>query len=214
MHPHGAASSRAAQCHGFTYLDQNYPLVYAGNASHVSLTGAGKIQMTYNGNDDNSILLHVIGFNLVSNFSISGITISGASGYNMTIRNSDHGLIEGVTTDTPQTYNSDGVSLMNSSYISVHDNNLTTKDDGFYVWASYQDPRRSAWWDSDTPRPSHDIEIYNNVVHDIDQGSHGFLFINWTAVDRSLSALTIQAAVFCGASCASSQVARTSRGVR
>jgi hemoglobin len=33
------------------------------------------------------------------------------------------------------------------------------------------------------------------------------------AVDRSLSALTVQAAVFCRAPCASSHVARTSRGV-
>jgi hypothetical protein len=172
-----------------TYLDQNYPLVYAGNATNVSVTGAGKIQLTYNGSDANSILVHGIGFNLVSNYTISNITISGASAYNITMRNTDHGTISGVTTDTPNTVNSDGISLMNSSNISVHDNHLTTMDDGIYVWASYDDPRRSAWWNSDTPRPNKDIEVYNNVINNIaTNGSHGFLFINWTAAapDQSL----------------------------
>jgi hypothetical protein len=172
-----------------TYLDQNYPLIYAGNASDVAITGAGTIQMTYNGTDANSIIVHAIGFNLVSDYAISGITIAGASAYNVAMRNTDHGEISGITTTTPNTLNSDGISLMNSSYISVHDNDLTTLDDGIYVWASYDDPRRSAWWDSDTPRPSHDIEVYDNVVdNQATNGSHGFLFINWTAAapDQSL----------------------------
>jgi Glycosyl hydrolases family 28 len=176
-----------------TYLDQNYPLVHAVNVSNVAVTGAGKIQMTYNIDDDHSILLHAVAMSWVSNFTISNITISGASGYNMAIRNSAHGVISGVTTDTPRTSNSDGVSLMNSSYISVHNNSLTTRDDGIYVWASYDDPRRSAWWNSDTPTPSHDIEVYNNTVHDIQYGqhSHGFLFINWTAAATDQSQVEI-----------------------
>jgi Glycosyl hydrolases family 28 len=172
-----------------TYLDQNYPLIYAGNATNVGVTGAGTIQMTYNGTDANSIIVHAIGFHLVSTYTISNVTIAGASAYNITMRNTDHGTISGVTTTTPNTLNSDGISLMNSSYLSVHDNNLTTLDDGIYVWASYDDPRRSAWWNSDTPRSSHDIEVYNNNVNDIaTNGSHGFLFINWTAAapDQSL----------------------------
>src|SRR5262249_31903166 len=50
------------------------------------------------------------------------------------------------------------------------------------------DPRKSAWWNSDTPRTSHDINVHDNVVNNIaGVGSHGFLFINWTggAPDQS-----------------------------
>jgi hypothetical protein len=171
------------------WADTNFPFVFAGNASNVAVTGAGTIEMSSTASDLTTIMEHTIGFNNVSNFTISNVTISGAMAYNMTIRNSDHGEIHHVTTTAPAALNSDGVSLMNSSFISVHDNNLTTMDDGIYVWASYADPRKSAWWDSDTPHPSHDIEVFNNVVNDIaSAGSHGFLFINWTqdAPDASL----------------------------
>lgn len=171
-----------------TYLDQNYPLIYAGNANNVHVTGDGTIELTRNGADRTSILTHGIGFHLVSDYSITDVTITGASAYNVTMRNTDHGEIAGVTTTSPATLNSDGISLMNSSFLSVHDNDLTTLDDGIYIWASYDDPRRSAWWNSDTMRPSHDIEIFNNVVNNqATNGSHGFLFINWTsaAPDKS-----------------------------
>lgn len=180
-------------CPYVTYLDQNYPLIYAGNASNVSVTGHGTIEMTWNGGDTTSIIVHAIGFHLVSNYTISDITISGASAYNLAMRNTDHGTISGVTTNAPHTLNSDGISLMNSSNLSVHGNNLTTKDDGIYVWASYQDPRKSAWWDSDTARPSRDIEIYGNTVNNLStNGSHGFLFINWTGSlqDQSLAEIS------------------------
>lgn len=175
-----------------TYLDQNYPLIYAGNASNVAVTGAGQILLTHTLTDATSILVHGIGFNRVSNYTISNITISGASAYNVTMRNTDHGTISGVTANSPTTVNSDGISLMNSSNISVHDNTLTTLDDGIYVWASFDDPRRSAWWNSDTPRPSRDIEVYNNTVNDLRKDdSHGFLFINWTAAAPDQSQVEI-----------------------
>lgn len=165
-----------------TYLDQNYPLIYAGNASNVHIRGSGKIQMTRAGGDEQSILVHAIGLHLVSGYSITDVTIAGASAYNITVRNTDHGEIARVTTIEPATLNSDGISLMNSSFLRVHDNHLTTLDDGIYVWASYDDPRRSAWWNSDTPRPSTEIEVYGNFVdNQATNGSHGFLFINWTA---------------------------------
>lgn len=172
-----------------TYLDQNYPFVYAGDVSGVAVTGLGKIQMSYAGDDESSILLHAIGAHRAANFAISDITIAGASAYNVTIRNSERGEIARIKTIEPNTLNSDGISLMNSSHIEVHDNQLTTLDDGIYVWASYDDPRRSAWWNSDTPRPSHDIHVHHNVVDNrATNGSHGFLFINWTvaAPDKSL----------------------------
>ena len=175
-----------------TYLDQNYPLIYAGHASNVAVTGGGQILLTYNGSDAHSILVHGIGFNLVSNYTISNVTISGASAYNITMRNTDHGTISGVTVNSPNTENSDGISLMDSSNISVHDNTLTTLDDGIYVWASHEDPRRSAWWNSDTPRPSRDIEVYNNTVNNLRvDGSHGFLFICWTAAAPDQSKVEI-----------------------
>lgn len=165
-----------------TYLDQNYPLIYAGNARNVHIRGSGTIDLTNSGSDDNSILVHGIGTHLVDGFSVRGITIANASAYNVTLRNSDNVEISGIRTVTPRSLNSDGISIMNSSTVSVHDNNLTTYDDGIYVWASYDDPRRSAWWNSDTPRPSRDIEVYRNTVNNLEtNGSHGFLFINWTS---------------------------------
>lgn len=175
-----------------TYLDQNHPLIYAGNARDVAVTGTGRIEMTYGTNDDDSIIVHTIGTHLVSGFRITDVTIANAAAYNVTIRNSDHGEIARVKTVTPNTLNSDGISLMNSSFIDVHDNDLTTRDDGIYIWASYDDPRRSAWWNSDTPRPSHDIHVWNNVVNNVwTLGSHGFLFINWTAAAPDASRVEI-----------------------
>lgn len=165
-----------------SWAEHNFPLIYALQATNVAITGSGTVRMNYTGDDATSIVENAVGFSLVSGFSVSGITVSGAMAYNFTIRNCDHGTISNVQTVQPATINSDGVSLMDSSFIDVHDNKLTTLDDAIYVWASYLDPRRSAWWDSDTPRASHDINIYNNVVQNQStNGSHGFAFINWTA---------------------------------
>lgn len=175
-----------------TYLDQNHPLIYAGNVTNTAITGSGTIELTYNGNDDDSVLVHGIGTHYADGFTVSGITISGASAYNVTLRNSDNVEIAGIRTVSPRTLNSDGISIMNSGNVSVHGNDLTTMDDGIYVWASYDDPRRSAWWNSDTPRTSHDIEVYGNVVNNIaTNGSHGFLFINWTAAAPDASRVEI-----------------------
>lgn len=171
------------------WADNNYPLIFAGpGTTNVAITGAGKIQMTYTGNDATSIIIHAIGFYQVSNFTISNITIDGGTMYNMAIRQSDHGVISGVTTSNPATLNSDGVSLANSQYIHVYNNNLTTGDDGIYVWASYNDPRGGTWWSTASPIPTHDIEVdHNNVNVQCAGGCHGFLFINWTggAPDQS-----------------------------
>lgn len=175
-----------------TYLDQNYPFIYAGNETDVHLAGDGEIALTRNGGDSTSILTHGVGLFEVSNYSIKDVTISGASAYNITVRSTDSGEISGVTTTAPATLNSDGISIMNSSDLVVHNNDLTTLDDGIYVWASYDDPRRSAWWNSDTPTPSDNIEIYQNVVNNqATNGSHGFLFINWTAAAPDKSAVEI-----------------------
>lgn len=175
-----------------TYLDQNYPLIYSGNTNNTAITGSGTIDLTYNTNDDNSVLLHGIGTHYATNFSIRGITIANASAYNVALRNSDNVEISGIRTVTPRTLNSDGISIMNSGNVSVHDNDLTTMDDGIYVWASYADPRRSAWWNSDVARTSHDIEVYRNVVDNIaTNGSHGFLFINWTGAAPDASRVEI-----------------------
>jgi len=165
-----------------SWSESNYPLIFSGQTSNVSVTGSGTVRMSYTGDDATSIVEHAIGFSQVSNFSVSGITVTGAMAYNITLRNCDHGEIHNVTTTNPATINSDGVSIMDSTFIDVHDNNLATLDDGIYVWASYQDPRKSEWWDSDTPRTSHDINVYNNVVNNMStNGSHGFAFIDWTA---------------------------------
>jgi hypothetical protein len=181
LHTPSFGRSKSTEIPFDTWADTNVPFVFAHHASDVAVTGFGTIEMSSTASDSTTIMEHAIGFSDVSRFRVSLVTIRGAMAYNITARNSDHGEIHHVTTTAPAALNSDGVSLMNSSFIRVHDNDLTTMDDGIYVWASYQDPRRSAWWDSDTARPSHDIEVFNNVVNDIAAaGSHGFLFINWT----------------------------------
>lgn len=175
-----------------TYLDQNYPLLYAGNVRNVHIRGSGTIDLTYNTNDGDSVLCHGIGTHYADGFSVRGITIANASAYNVSLRNSDNVEISGIRTVTPRTLNSDGISIMNSGFVEVFDNHLTTYDDGIYVWASYNDPRRSAWWNSDTPRTSHDIHVYDNEVYNLEtNGSHGFLFINWTAAAPDASRVEI-----------------------
>jgi hypothetical protein len=164
-----------------TWADTNVPFVFAHNASDVAVTGTGTIEMSSMPTDSSTIMEHAIGFSNVSRFRVSLVTIAGAMAYNITVRNSDHGEIQRVTTTAPAATNSDGVSLMNSSFISVHDNDLTTLDDGIVVWASYQDPRRSDWWDSDTARPSHDIDVFGNKVSVIaPAGARGFALLGWT----------------------------------
>jgi hypothetical protein len=175
-----------------TYLDQNYPLIYSGNTTNTAITGSGTIALTNSGADDNSVLVHGIGTHYANGFTIRGITISGASAYNVALRNSDNVEVSGIRTVSPSSLNSDGISIMNSGNVTVHDNDLTTMDDGIYVWASYADPRRSAWWNSDVARTSHDIEVYRNVVNNIaTNGSHGFLFINWTGAAPDASRVEI-----------------------
>jgi hypothetical protein len=173
-----------------TYLDQNYPLVYAGEGvANAKVAGSGVIQLTRKTLDTESVLVHGIGTFRAPGFTVKNITVKGASGYNVTIRDCENFTVENFKTLEPATINSDGVSLMNCRHGKVHGCKLTTKDDGIYVWASFEDPRRSAWWNSDTVRPSTDIEIYGNEVNNIDTGtSHGFFFINWTlaAADQSL----------------------------
>jgi hypothetical protein len=164
-----------------TWADTNVPLVFAHNASNVAVTGFGRIEMSSTPLDSTTIMEHAIGFSNVSHFTIADVTIAGAMAYNVTIRNSDHGEINHVTTTDPAATNSDGISLMNSSFMFIHDNHLTTLDDGIVVWASYKDPRASSWWDSDTPRPSHDIEVVFNDVNVLaPAGARGFALLGWT----------------------------------
>ncbi len=171
------------------WADYNYPLIYAGpGTSNVAITGQGKIQMTYTGNDSTSIIIHAIGFFEVSDFLISDIMIDGATMYNIALRQSVDGVVTGVTTTNPRTLNSDGISLANCQNIRVYNNDLTTGDDGIYVWASYDDPRGGTWWSTANPIPSRNIEVDHNQVNVICAGQcHGFLFINWTggAPDQS-----------------------------
>jgi hypothetical protein len=175
-----------------TYLDQNFPLLYAGKATEVTINGGGEIEMTNSGADEKSVLLDCIGLFEVTHFVISNVTISHSSGYNVALRDSEFGEVKNVTTTKPDSINSDGISMMDSSHLEVFKNNLTTLDDGIYVWASLEDPRKSEWWNSDTPRPSTDINVFENVVNnESTNGSHGFLFINWTGAETDASQVEI-----------------------
>lgn len=186
--PHKGRKIEGSEIAFDAWIEKNYPLLYAGKATEVTIEGGGEIEMTNSGADEKSVLVDAIGLFEVTHFVISNVTISHADAYNVSIRDSEFGEVKNVTTTKPESLNSDGISMMDSSHLEIHNNNLTTKDDGIYVWASLEDPRKSEWWNSDTPRPSSFINVFENTVfNESTNGSHGFLFINWTgaALDES-----------------------------
>jgi hypothetical protein len=162
---------------------QNYPLIYAGSGCrNVKITGTGTIRKTYAGDDNTSIHNFCIAFFDVDTFEISNITITNLTSYAMHPIRCRTGLISNVHITNPLSccYNSDGVSLNNCQNVRVTGCDMTDRDDGIYVWSSYADPRRSAWWNTDTPQPSCNIEIdHNNVIQETN-GS-GFSFFPWGA---------------------------------
>jgi len=160
---------------------QNYPLLYAGSGcKNVKVTGAGTILKTYTGDDNTSIHIMGIAFFDVDTSEISDVTISNSTAYSIHLIRCRKGLVSNVRVVQPLSccYNSDGASLMNCQNIRVTGCSMTCRDDGIYIWSSYQDPRKSAWWNSDNPQPSMNIEIdHNTVVQDVN-GS-GVSFFPW-----------------------------------
>ena len=154
----------------------NYPLIYGGGVSDVGVVGSGTIQMTRPAGE--FIRVTPIGFFEATNFEVRDVTILYAAAYNIAIFTSSFGVVDGVTIDILAGYgSSDGISVMNSSDLTITNNDITAGDDGIYLTATYQDPRGGTWWNSDNPRPTKNIEVSGNDVK-VDC-CKAFAFIAW-----------------------------------
>lgn len=179
----------------------NLPLIHAADASGVGVGGSGTIQMTRAaGGLAATIQTAAIGFYKVHDYAIRDVHIDGGHVYNVMLYSTDHGLVQGITIQTPLADpvtgvpegNTDGISLQNSSNIRITQNSITTDDDAVYVWASYKDPRGGvgSWWSSAAPEPSRNIEIDHNTVRTMRNG-RAFSFIPWGATDPDQSEVEI-----------------------
>ena len=150
--------------YGHTWY-HNYPFIYAGEGTeNVKITGNGTIEMTKGSksNGDDTICVCPVGFYRVKNFEISDITITKYCTYAIMPYTCNDGLIKNVKINNPEFGSGDGISLMNSQNIRITGCELTTNDDGIYIFSSYNDPRGGTWWSSDNPQPSKNIEIDHN----------------------------------------------------
>ena len=129
-----------------------------------------------------------IGFYRVNSFEISDVTIQKFSNYAIMPYTCRDGIIKNITTQDCRCRNGDGISPMNSQNIRITGCNLTTSDDGIYVFTSYRDPRGGSWWSSDEPQPSKNIEIDHNDCNVTNLKCKAFAFILWGSAcpDQSL----------------------------
>lgn len=165
---------------------QNFPLIYAGEGtSNVKITGSGIIEMTPGRNCDETLHLCPIGLYRVDGFVVSDVTITHCSNYGMMPFTCKNGLIQNVTMKSFVCKNGDGISLQNCQDIRITGCNLDVTDDAIYIFTSYADPRGGAWWSSNNPQPSKNIEIDHNVCI---TPCKGFAFILWgsSCPDQSL----------------------------
>lgn len=172
----------------------NTPMVHAAHAQNVKIEGEGAIQLTRASEDgekeDETIHVAAIGLYDVTGFSVRDLDLLGASNFTVALYSSREGRVSNVRIESARwDSNTDGISIQNSQDIRVTRNTLRTGDDGIYVWSSYQDPRGGdgAWWSSENPQPSTNIEIDHNDVSVRMPGKHGgegrccnaFAFIPW-----------------------------------
>lgn len=142
---------------------KNYPLLFAPEGTHdFKITGKGTIRMMEVTDPAAVIKVCPIGFYRCRDFEISDIHITNYHGYAMMPFTCRRGLIRNITVDNWSHGNGDGICLMNCRDIRITGCNMFTGDDTIYIFSSYRDPRRSEWWNSDSPEPSVNIEIDHN----------------------------------------------------
>lgn len=161
----------------------NYPLIFAGqNTSRIKICGYGTIEMTRGSDCNNTMHMCPIGMYGVSNFEISDITIQKYNAYAIHPYNSDHGLLKGITVKDPTDGNGDGFSMANCQDMHITGCDLTTSDDGIYIYSVYNDPRTGITWNStENPLPSRNYEIDNNHCVVTWDETKAFAFIAWGA---------------------------------
>lgn len=142
---------------------KNYPFIFAPEgSSNFKITGKGTIRMMEVTDPDTVIKICPIGFYRCSDFEISDVHITNYHGYALMPFTSKRGLFKNLTIDNHSFGNGDGICLMNCGDIRVTGCNMLTGDDSVYIFSSYRDPRKSEWWNSDSPEPSVNIEIDHN----------------------------------------------------
>lgn len=157
----------------------NAPLVYATNASDVTITGGGTIQLGAGGSTKPYLV--PIGFVRVDGFTVENLHILGSHVYNIVIIRGKHGIISGNDIVTANEGETDGINLTNSQHIAVSGNTILNGDDGIYVVASYNDPRggNGRWWSTADPQPSTDITISGNTTTTYGGNGRGLTLIPW-----------------------------------
>lgn len=141
----------------------NFPFLYAPRGSHdFALRGNGTIRMMDCENGDDCMKLCPVGFYRCRNFIVEGVRITNYHSYAVMPFTCDGGLFKDLTIDNWSYGNGDGVCMMNCRNMRVTGCKMHTGDDSVYIFSSYRDPRRSDWWDSDTPQASENIEIDHN----------------------------------------------------
>jgi len=177
-----------------TWMDRNYPMVYAGNgAKNIKVTGGGTIRTAWSGNISTSICAMSVGMWRTDSFEISDLTLDGQFSYNINIHQCRYGLIRNIKTINPvmSEWNSDGISMEGCQYIHVTACTLITNDDGIYCWSSYRDPRGLTWWNSNNPMPTLNIEV--DHCRSNPQGAYkAWTFFPWGDESPDLSATEIR----------------------
>ena len=142
---------------------RNYPLIFAPAGSRdFAVRGKGTVRMMEVTDPEKIVKLCPIGFYRCSDFEIADVHITNYHSYALMPFTCERGVFRDLTVDGSNHGNGDGICLMNCRNIRVTGCKMDTGDDAVYIFSSYRDPRRSEWWDSDTPQPSEHIEIDHN----------------------------------------------------
>lgn len=140
-----------------------YPMLFGAEGTHdVKISGNGTIRMMNIEDEEKIIMICPIGFYKSKNIEVSDLTITNYHSYAMMVFTCWNGLFKNLKINNSIYGNGDGINLMNCQHMRVTGCTMSTGDDSVYIFVSYKDPRGGAWWSSDEPQPSIDIEIDHN----------------------------------------------------
>lgn len=148
---------------------RNQPFVHADGSDNVTVTGSGKILMTRHASGQASTIYAVaIGFLNTTNYTIENVHIDQAGAYNVAVYGTRRGVVRNLEITATNTWNTDGISVVNTQDLRVTGNTMTVKDDGMYAVTRINDPRDydpTAWFTRRNLQPTQRIEFDNNWVY-------------------------------------------------
>ena len=166
---------------------RNYPLLFAQPGTHdFAVKGEGTVRMMEVTDEEKIIKICPVGFYRCHDFEIADIHIENYHSYAVMPFTCKYGVFRNLKIDTWSHGNGDGICLMNCRHIRVTGCEMFTGDDSVYIFSSYRDPRRSEWWDSDTPQASEDIEIDHNRLKSNHCKAFGMILWGIECPDREL----------------------------